>query len=214
MRARPSAAGPRGGRRYQRRAKQAMDVCISVALLVLLLPIFPIIAIAVALRVGRPVLFRQRRIGRGGSELMVVKFRTMTDATNDAGELLPDDDRMTSFGRFLRRTSLDETPQLVSVLFGEMSLVGPRPLPIAYRDLYTPEQFRRHLAQPGLTGLSAVRGRNAISWEEKLSLDVWYVDHWSLWLDVKILGSTIVNVLSGRGVSQPGRETVDPFLGS
>jgi lipopolysaccharide/colanic/teichoic acid biosynthesis glycosyltransferase len=118
---------------------------------------------------------------------------------HDAGELLPDDDRMTSFGRFLRRTSLDETPQLVSVLFGEMSLVGPRPLPVAYRDRYTPEQFRRHLATPGLTGLSVVRGRNAISWEEKLSLDVWYVDHWSLWLDVKILSATIVNVLTGRG---------------
>ena len=191
-----------------------MDVFVSATMLVLLLPVFPLIAIAVALRVGRPVLFRQRRIGLNGRELVVVKFRTMTDATDDAGELLPDDDRMTSFGRFLRRTSLDETPQLASVLFGEMSLVGPRPLPVAYRDRYTPEQFRRHLAQPGLTGLSAVRGRNALSWDEKLSLDVWYVDHWSLWLDVKILGATVVNVLTGRGVSPSGRETAEPFLGS
>lgn len=191
-----------------------MDVFVSAAMLVLLLPVVPVIAVAVAVRVGRPVLFRQRRIGQGGRELVVVKFRTMTDATNDAGEVLPDDVRMTSFGRSLRRTSLDEIPQLVSVLLGQMSLVGPRPLPVEYRDLYTPEQWRRHLIQPGLTGLSAVRGRNELSWREKFSLDVWYVDNWSLRLDVKILFATVANVLTGRGVKPPGRETADPFLGS
>ena len=162
---------------------------------------------------GPPVLFRQMRPGLHGRSFSLLKFRTMNDERDEKGELLPDEKRLTGLGRFLRSTSLDELPELFNVLKGEMSLVGPRPLLMQYLDRYTPEQARRHYVKPGITGWAQVNGRNAIAWEEKFKLDVWYVDNVSFWLDVKILAVTVWKILKREGIIQPGRATVEEFMG-
>jgi lipopolysaccharide/colanic/teichoic acid biosynthesis glycosyltransferase len=177
------------------------------------IPLFLIIAVLVRWKLGSPVIFRQSRPGLNGQIFELFKFRTMTDARDARGALLPDADRLTSFGRWLRSTSLDELPELINVLKGEMSLVGPRPLLVQYLNRYTPEQARRHEVRPGLTGWAQVNGRNAISWEEKFRLDVWYVDHQSTWLDLGILSKTVKSAFLREGISASGEATMPEFMG-
>lgn len=195
-------------------AKRLMDLALTIPGLILLSPLMVIIAVAVALSLGRPVLFIQERPGLHGKPFRMYKFRTMREAYDSSGTPLPDHERLTPLGRFLRSTSLDELPELWNVLRGEMSLVGPRPLLMEYLDLYTPEQARRHLVPPGITGWAQVNGRNALTWEEKFALDTWYVDNWSLWLDVKILCLTVLAVFTRRGVSAEGHATMPRFVGT
>jgi lipopolysaccharide/colanic/teichoic acid biosynthesis glycosyltransferase len=164
-------------------------------------------------KLGSPVLFRQIRPGLHGLPFQMIKFRTMTDARGPGGQLLPDSDRLTPLGRFLRSSSLDELPELWNVLKGDMSLVGPRPLLMEYLPLYSPEQARRHEVRPGITGWAQINGRNALSWEEKFKLDVWYVDHHSLWLDIRILWLTVRKVLVREGISGEGEATMSKFTG-
>jgi sugar transferase EpsL len=183
-------------------------------LLMILSPLLLLISTLLVLWHGFPILFRQKRPGYQGKVFTLYKFRTMRDLTDQEGNALPDADRLTKFGQFLRTTSLDELPELINVLKGEMSLIGPRPLLIAYLPLYNQEQFRRHEVLPGITGWAQINGRNNITWQEKFTLDVWYVDHWSLWLDIKILGITIVKVLRREGISQPGQTTAEFFKGN
>jgi sugar transferase EpsL len=194
--------------------KRLFDVVVSGALLIVLSPVLAVVAIAVVVSMGRPVLFRQQRPGLDRDLFTILKFRTMVDATDAQGCPLPDAQRITALGRFLRRTSLDELPEILNVLAGEMSLVGPRPLLAEYLPLYTKEQMRRHDVRPGITGWSQVNGRNALTWEEKFSLDVWYVDHRSLRLDLRILRMTIGQVIRGEGIVHPGVATMEPFGGS
>jgi lipopolysaccharide/colanic/teichoic acid biosynthesis glycosyltransferase len=194
--------------------KRLLDVILASVGLVLLAPLMLVLAVLVRLKLGSPVLFRQTRPGLHGKPFTMFKFRTMTDARDDDGNLLPDDQRLTRFGRFLRETSLDELPELWNVLKGDMSLVGPRPLLMEYLPLYTPEQARRNEVRPGITGWAQVNGRNAISWEDKFRLDVWYVDNHSLWLDLKILFLTVKKVLVREGISADGEATMSKFQGS
>lgn len=194
--------------------KRALDVGIAGPGLLLISPALVAIALAVRITDGSPILFLQRRPGLFGQPFLMYKFRTMTDARDSQGELRPDSERLTRLGRFLRRTSLDELPELFNVLRGEMSLVGPRPLLLEYLDRHTPEQSRRYVVRPGITGWAQVHGRNDISWEEKFALDVWYVDHWSIWLDLRILFATVGVVLWGRGVQKQGHATTELFQGS
>jgi lipopolysaccharide/colanic/teichoic acid biosynthesis glycosyltransferase len=198
---------------YRHGGKRLVDLILTVFALVLVLPVLGVITVLVRWRLGSPVLFRQQRPGLHGKPFMLLKFRTMTDARDAAGNLLPDEQRLTSFGRFLRRTSLDELPELINVLRGDMSLVGPRPLLMQYLDRYTPDQMRRHEVRPGITGWAQIKGRNALSWEEKFALDVWYVDHLSLWLDLKIILLTVWKVLRREGISQEGFATMPEFMG-
>ncbi len=177
-------------------------------------PLLAVLALLVWLKHGRPVLFRQQRPGFCGRPFYLYKFRTMTNQRDAAGRLLPDEQRLTGFGRFLRSTSLDELPELINVLRGEMSLVGPRPLLMQYLSRYSPEQARRHNVLPGITGWAQVNGRNALSWEDKFRLDVWYVDHWSFGLDLKILFLTLTKWARREGISQPGHATAEEFMGS
>jgi lipopolysaccharide/colanic/teichoic acid biosynthesis glycosyltransferase len=194
--------------------KRTLDLlATSVALVVLLLPMLAI-ALAVRLRLGRPVFFVQMRPGRHGVPFALIKFRTMREALDAKGEPLPEEQRLTRLGRFLRATSLDELPELWNVLRGDMSLVGPRPLLMEYLPLYTPEQARRHDVRPGLTGWAQINGRNAISWEEKFALDLWYVDHHSLLVDLKILWATLIKVIRSEGISPADREIMERFTGS
>jgi lipopolysaccharide/colanic/teichoic acid biosynthesis glycosyltransferase len=193
--------------------KRFLDIAIAGAGLLVLSPVV-VGAAALVLVMGRPILFAQMRPGRGARPFVLYKFRTMSDAVDPQGKLLPDAERLTGIGRFLRRTSLDELPQLWNVLRGDMSLVGPRPLLVEYLPLYSPEQARRHEVRPGITGWAQINGRNAQSWEERLSLDVWYVDHRSLSLDTRILCRTLLKVLSSEGVSRPGHATMPRFTGS
>jgi lipopolysaccharide/colanic/teichoic acid biosynthesis glycosyltransferase len=195
-------------------AKRLFDLLLTLPGLILLSPILGLIAVAVWINQGRPVLFHQVRPGYGGQPFTVFKFRTMRMARASDGEPLPDEVRLTALGRFLRSFSLDELPELWNVVRGEMSLVGPRPLLMQYLDRYTPEQARRHDAVPGITGWAQIHGRNAVTWEEKFALDVWYVDHWSFGLDLKILLLTFWKVITREGISQPGRATADEFMGS
>jgi len=197
-----------------RRLKRAMDVVVAAGALVLLAPVLGAVALAIRLAMGAPVLFRQRRPGRGCDPFVLVKFRTMRNARGPDGRDLPDAQRLTRLGRFLRATSLDELPQLWNVLKGELSLVGPRPLLVDYLPLYTRQQARRHEVLPGITGWAQVNGRNALSWDDKFAHDVWYVDHWSLGLDLKILALTALKVLRREGVSAAGEATTTPFRGS
>ena len=194
--------------------KAAFDRVMAAALLVCLSPVMAVVAALVRMKLGSPVLFRQRRPGKDAKVFELVKFRTMTDARDGEGRLLGDDVRLTRLGRWLRAMSLDELPQLWNVLRGELSLVGPRPLLIEYLERYTPEQARRHEVKPGITGWAQVNGRNAIRWEEKFALDTWYVDHWSLSLDVKILGMTVWRVVRRDGISAAGQATMEEFGGS
>ena len=194
--------------------KRLFDLFLAaVALLLLTLPLLSLIWL-VRRKLGSPVFFRQTRPGLHGRPFEMVKFRTMTDARGPDGQLLPDAERLTPFGRFLRATSLDELPELWNVLKGDMSLVGPRPLLVEYLPLYSPEQARRHEVRPGITGWAQVNGRNALSWEEKFRLDVWYVDHRSLWLDIKVLWLTVKKVLVREGISAAGEATMSKFTGS
>ncbi|WP_454737051.1 sugar transferase [Cupriavidus necator] len=194
--------------------KRIFDVCLaSLGLLVLAVPLL-CLACAIRLKLGKPVFFRQVRPGLHGEPFELLKFRTMTDARGEDGELLSDPERLTKFGAFLRATSLDELPELWNVLKGDMSLVGPRPLLVEYLPLYSAEQARRHDVRPGITGLAQISGRNAISWEEKFRLDVWYVDHVSVWLDVVILWKTVIKVLARDGISAAGEFSAPRFRGS
>ena len=197
-----------------RALKRALDFLVALIGLILLSPIMALVALAVRLSMGAPVLFRQVRPGQHGRPFTVYKFRTMREATRPDGTPLPDAERLTRVGNLLRKTSLDEFPQLWNVLRGEMSLVGPRPLLVAYLSRYTPEQARRHEVPPGITGWAQVQGRNLLSWEEKFALDVWYVDHWSLGLDLRILWATAAAVLQRKGISAEGQATVTEFMGS
>ena len=190
------------------------DIVVSILTLVLLSPLMLFVIAAIRIWLGTPVFFRQVRPGRYGHPFVMIKFRTMRDATGKDGLQLPDEVRLTRLGKFLRSTSLDELPELWNVLKGEMSLVGPRPLLMEYLPLYSREQARRHEVRPGVTGWAQINGRNAISWEQKFELDVWYVNHRSLWLDVKILWLTVLKVLLREGVSQDGHVTMEKFRGS
>ena len=193
--------------------KRLLDVVGAGVGLVVLSPVMAVVAVLVRVKLGSPVLFRQERAGLGGRPFLLTKFRSMTDARGPDGELLPDAARLTRFGAFLRSTSLDELPELVHVLRGEMSLVGPRPLPTAYLDRYSARQSRRHEVRPGLTGWAQVNGRNTSGWPERLEADVWYVDHRSLRLDLRIIGRTLRVVLGRGGISQEGEATMTEFLG-
>jgi sugar transferase EpsL len=202
------------GRLYRRYGKRVLDLAVSMVVLVLLAPVLMVTAVLVRARLGSPVIFRQRRPGRDGRPFQMWKFRTMTDARDARGNLLPDEQRLTRFGQLLRSTSLDELPELWNVLRGEMSLVGPRPLLMEYLDRYTPEQARRHEVRPGITGWAQVNGRNSLSWEEKFEHDVWYVENQSLMLDLKILWKTLVSVVRREGINQQGQATVEYFQGT
>ncbi|CAH6938672.1 Uncharacterized sugar transferase EpsL [Vibrio chagasii] len=194
--------------------KRLLDIFFSSLGLILLLPIMILIAFKIQQNLGSPVLFRQTRPGLNGKPFEMVKFRTMKDAVDQQGNPLPDSERMTPFGDKLRNSSLDELPELWNVLKGEMSLVGPRPLLMQYLPLYSKEQARRHDVRPGVTGWAQINGRNAIRWEEKFALDVWYVDNKTLWLDIKILFMTVKKVFVKEGISADGHVTIEPFTGS
>lgn len=198
----------------QRSVKRCIDLVGSAAALLILSPLLVVLALLVGARLGRPVLFTQTRQGYKGRPFTILKFRTMTDARGPDGRLLPDAQRLTPFGRFLRASSLDELPELVNVLKGEMSLVGPRPLIMAYVERYTAEQARRMDVPPGLTGLAQISGRNALTWDDRFRIDVDYVDRWSLGLDVAIVARTVVAVLRRRGISAEGHATMPEFKGS
>jgi sugar transferase EpsL len=194
--------------------KRSCDFLAALVLLTVLAPLLGLVALAVRITMGSPILFRQTRPGLRGRPFVLLKFRTMSDSRDADGQLLPDAQRLTPLGLLLRKTSFDELPQLWNVLLGQMSLVGPRPLLMQYLDRYTPEQARRHEVRPGITGWAQVNGRNALTWERKFELDVWYVDHWSVWLDLRILWLTVMKVVKREGISQAGEATMEEFLGS
>lgn len=194
--------------------KRVFDLLVTSIALLLFAPLLLVLALMVRLNLGSPVLFRQQRAGLRGRPLLICKFRTMTDARDAVGNLLSDDLRLTSFGRFLRSSSLDELPELLNVLKGEMSLVGPRPLLLKYLERYSPQQMRRHEVLPGITGWAQINGRNALTWEQKFALDIWYVDHQSFWLDLKILLLTVVKMVRREGINQPGQATAEEFTGT
>lgn len=194
--------------------KRIFDVIVTTLGLIILSPFILLTALSVRIFLGSPTLFRQQRPGYKGQPFLIYKFRTMTDASDSAGNLLPDSERLTHLGRFLRTLSLDELPELFNILRGEMSVVGPRPLLMEYLERYSPEQMRRHDVYPGLTGWAQVNGRNAITWQDKFALDVWYVDNWSFWLDIKIILTTLWKVATREGISQPGQATTEYFMGN
>lgn len=194
--------------------KRIFDLVLVVPGIVLISPLLALVALALLLNGSRPILFRQERAGLRGKVFKVFKFRTMRDAFDEQGNPLPDEQRLTRLGQFLRAASLDELPELFNILRGEMSLVGPRPLMAKYLPLYSTEQMRRHDVLPGLTGWAQINGRNALTWEERFTLDLWYVDHWSLWLDLKILALTLWKVIRREGISEPGHATMREFTGS
>jgi sugar transferase EpsL len=194
-------------------SKRILDLILAIVGILILSPLLLLIALAVWLRYGTPIIFQQKRPGYQGKPFMIYKFRTMTEERDDEDHFLPDDIRITRLGHFLRSFSLDEFPELINVIKGEMSIVGPRPLLMQYLDRYSPDQARRHEVVPGITGWAQVNGRNALSWEEKFKLDVWYVDHWSFFLDIKILFLSIVKVLRREGINQPGQATAEEFMG-
>ena len=194
--------------------KRLFDLFVSLLLLIALSPIFIIVSLIIRVKLGSPIIFKQQRPGLYGKLFCLYKFRTMTDETDTYGQLLPDFKRLTSFGKFLRKYSLDEYPQLWNVVKGDLSLVGPRPLLREYMPLYTKEQSMRHNVRPGITGWAQVNGRNAISWEEKFKLDIWYVKNQSFLLDMRILFLTAYKVITSEGINQPGNVTVESFKGS
>lgn len=194
--------------------KRSMDVLVASAALLALAPVMAVVTFLVRLRIGSPVLFRQSRPGLHGELFEIVKFRTMADEYDASGTLLSDEQRLTRFGKNLRSTSLDELPELINVLRGEMSIVGPRPLLEQYLPLYSQHQARRHEVRPGVTGWAQVNGRNSLSWDEKFNLDVWYVDNMSTWLDMKIIGKTVRSVVSRSGIGADGTPTPHPFTGN
>lgn len=199
---------------YERYTKRILDFTLSLLALIVLSPVFLVVAILVHIKLGSPVLFRQARPGKDEKIFSLYKFRTMTDARGENGELLPDEVRLTHFGRVLRSTSLDELPELVNILKGDMSIVGPRPLLVKYLPLYNEEQKHRHDVRPGLTGWAQANGRNAISWEEKFALDVWYVQNISFWVDVKVIFLTLKEVFCREGISSAHSVTMEEFSGA
>ena len=194
--------------------KRAFDLFLGVSTFLIMSPVMIMVALLILILQGRPVFFCHTRAGCLGHPFTLYKFRTMDVSRDAGGNLLPDTERLTSLGRFLRSFSLDELPELINVLRGEMSLVGPRPLLMQYLERYTPEQARRHDVVPGMTGWAQVNGRNLLTWDDKFRFDVWYVDNWSLWLDVKILLLTLWRALTREGISQPGHATAEEFMGS
>lgn len=197
----------------QQKIKRVLEFIIALFALILFSPVLLIVAGLVRFKLGSPIFFCQPRVGLNGKVFKMIKFRTMKDAYDDNGEPLPDSERLTPFGQFLRRTSLDELPELINVLTGNMSLVGPRPLLVEYLPLYSEEQMKRHDVRPGITGYAQVNGRNNISWTKKFELDVYYVNHFSLWLDLKILWRTVAKVLAQADINQEGNVTVEKFNG-
>lgn len=194
--------------------KRIIDIAVSLTALILLMPFLLFLGILIRIKLGSPVLFTQLRPGYMGKSFQMMKFRSMTDERDTSGNLLPDEQRLTPFGKKLRGTSLDELPELWNVVKGDMSLVGPRPLLMEYLPLYNAEQMRRHEVLPGITGWAQVNGRNAISWEEKFAFDIWYVDHWSVLLDMKILLLTVLKVFRRDGISSAAHATMEKFRGS
>lgn len=199
---------------FNRFIKYVLDRLFAALAIVVFSPFIVFVAIAIYLRMGRPIVFTQARPGKDGRIFTFYKFRTMTDDRDADGNLLPDVQRITAIGKFLRQTSLDELPQLWNVLKGDMSFVGPRPLLVEYLERYSPEQSRRHDVMPGITGWAQINGRNSISWAEKFKLDVWYVDNWSLWLDLKILFLTVWKVVKKDGINQSAQDTMKKFMGN
>jgi sugar transferase EpsL len=195
-------------------SKRILDLILTIPGILILSPLMLFISILIRVNFGTPIIFRQKRPGYKGKPFWVYKFRTMTEAHDAENNLLPDSQRMTRLGRLLRSSSLDEFPELFNVLQGVMSLVGPRPLLMQYLERYSPEQARRHEVLPGITGWAQINGRNALTWEEKFELDVWYVDHWSFWLDIKILLLTVAKVIRREGINQPGQVTAEEFMGN
>jgi len=194
--------------------KRIFDIIFALIAVVLLFPVFLVVSIVIVISDGFPVFFTQIRPGKNSVPFKLHKFRSMKKARDQKIELSTDDERITKFGNFLRRTSIDELPELFNILEGKMSIVGPRPLLMQYLERYSDEQARRHEVLPGITGWAQINGRNTISWEEKFRLDIWYVDHWTFCLDIKIILLTVWKVIKGEGVSQPGRATMDEFMGN
>lgn len=199
---------------YRRFGKRLLDLAFSALALLLLSPLYLLIALGVRRQAGSPILFRQLRPGLNGKPFTLRKFRTMTNARDESGELLPDAERLTPFGQFLRRTSLDELPELLNVLAGEMSIVGPRPLLMQYLPRYSASQMRRHDVRPGITGWAQINGRNTLDWEDRFTLDVWYVDHISLRLDLKIILLTVWKTIKREDINHPGHATMPEFMGN
>ena len=193
--------------------KRVEDLLLAIPALLLFLPVLIVVSVLVRWSLGSPIFYKQKRPGKDAVPFILYKFRTMRNDINKNGTLFPDDKRLTRLGKFLRSSSIDELPELWNVLKGDMSLVGPRPLLMQYLERYTPEQARRHEVEPGITGWAQVNGRNAITWEEKFKLDVWYVDNWSLLLDIKILAMTIWKLMKREGINQPGQATMEEFMG-
>lgn len=200
--------------KLQNVVKRTIDIVCSGLGLIILSPILLITAILIRIKLGSPIFFTQDRVGKDGKIFKMIKFRTMLDAVDKWGDPLPDEERMTPFGKFLRSTSIDELPELINVFKGDMSLVGPRPLLVEYIELYSPEQFRRHEVRPGITGWAQVNGRNALGWAERFKLDVDYVDNYNLFMDIKILFMTILKVVKRDGISQEGHATMEKFNGN
>ena len=199
--------------RIDRVVKSVFDRLVAAIALLILSPALLVLAIAIRLQMGSPIIFAQPRGGLNNSVFTFYKFRTMSDERDSQGNLLPDMERLTPLGRFLRQTSLDELPQLWNIVLGNMSFVGPRPLIAVYLERYTPQQARRHEVIPGITGWAQINGRNSISWEEKFALDLWYIDHWSLWLDLKIMLQTVAAIVSKKGVDENESSTMAEFMG-
>ena len=195
-------------------SKRLFDLTLTIPGVVLISPVLILLAVLVRLKLGRPVLFTQVRPGYREKPFPMIKFRSMTDRRDPSGALLPDEQRLTGLGRFMRSYSLDELPEVFNVLRGEMSLVGPRPLLMRYLERYSPEQRRRHEALPGITGWAQVNGRNALAWEDKFRLDIWYVDHWSITLDIRILWLTFIAAIKREGISHPDHATAPEFMGN
>lgn len=198
---------------FQHVVKRFVDIVCSGLGLIIISPILLIVSILIRIKLGSPIFFTQDRVGKDGCIFKMIKFRTMLDATDKWGEPLPDEDRLTPFGKMIRSTSIDELPELINVFKGDMSLVGPRPLLVEYKELYSPEQFRRHEVRPGITGWAQVNGRNSISWKERFELDVEYVENFNLFMDIKILFMTVFKVLKKDGISQDGHVTMEKFNG-
>lgn len=201
-------------KKYQFFIKRIFDICIALGGLIFLLPIIAIVAILVRTKLGSPIIFTQERVGKDNKIFKMMKFRTMRDGVDKMGNILPDEERLTSFGKKLRASSLDELPELINILKGDMSLVGPRPLLVDYLPLYSKEQIRRHDVMPGLTGWAQINGRNSIKWREKFKLDVWYVDNWNWKLDIKIILLTFIKVFKMDGINQGAEITMERFNGS
>lgn len=200
--------------KFQNVVKRTIDIVCSGLGLIVLSPILLITAILIRIKLGSPIFFTQDRLGKDGKVFKMIKFRTMLDAVDKWGEPLPDEERMTSFGQLLRSTSIDELPELINVFKGDMSLVGPRPLLVEYKELYSPEQFRRHEVRPGITGWAQVNGRNTLGWSERFKLDVEYVDNYNIFMDIKILFMTVLKVVKRDGISQEGHVTMEKFNGN